>query len=94
MGHSGNFKAFHGGFPATALRPRVIFSVIMIFVGLVLVVSSVAFVMAHAPPLNWIVLASLGVLLIAAGLVLLITDLMETWLTRGQSALVDGLQAG
>jgi uncharacterized membrane protein len=94
METEGTLKGSTGDFPRTALRPRVIFSVIMIFVGLVLVVFSIAFMMAHAPPLNWIVLASLGVLLIAAGVVLLITDLMETWLTRGQSALVDGLQAG
>ena len=28
------------------------------------------------------------------GLLLLITDLMENWLSKGQTALVDGLQAG
>lgn len=41
-----------------------------------------------------ILLAALGVLMLVVGAVLLITELMESWLTRGQSALVDGLQAG
>jgi hypothetical protein len=35
-----------------------------------------------------------GIVLIIVGLVLLVTEIMETWLTQGQSALVDGLQAG
>ena len=44
--------------------------------------------------LNWILPLGIGVLLLVLGLVLLIAELMEAWLSRGQRALVDGLQAG
>lgn len=35
-----------------------------------------------------------GAILLVIGLLLLITELLENWLTKGQAALVDGLQAG
>ena len=35
-----------------------------------------------------------GAILLIIGLLLLITELLENWLTKGQAALVDGLQAG
>ena len=40
------------------------------------------------------ILATAGGLMLIVGLLLLITELMENWLSKGQTALVDGLQAG
>jgi hypothetical protein len=40
------------------------------------------------------VLAVVGLLLFFVGLLVLITEVIETWLGRSQSKLVDGLQAG
>ena len=40
------------------------------------------------------ILATAGALMLIIGLLLLITELMENWLSKGQTALVDGLQAG
>ena len=44
--------------------------------------------------LNPVILIAGGTLLLVIGLFLLIADLLEVWLARGQRALVDGLQAG
>jgi hypothetical protein len=67
---------------------------IMIVAGLLLVVVSVLAMMAAAPTLNRFVPIAIGAGLFVMGFVLLVTELMEAWLTRGQRALVDGLQAG
>jgi hypothetical protein len=40
------------------------------------------------------IFATAGALMLIIGLLLLITELMENWLSKGQTALVDGLQAG
>jgi hypothetical protein len=40
------------------------------------------------------ILGTAGGLMLIVGLLLLITDVMENWLSKGQTALVDGLQAG
>jgi len=40
------------------------------------------------------ILATVGALMLIIGLLLLITEFMENWLSKGQPALVDGLQAG
>jgi hypothetical protein len=59
--------------------------------GIVVVVVSAFSSMAT---LNWLLGVVVGVALILVSLALLVTELMEVWLTRGQRALVDGLQAG
>jgi hypothetical protein len=59
--------------------------------GIVVVVVSALSSMAT---LNWLLSVVVGVALILVSLALLVTELMEVWLTRGQRALVDGLQAG
>jgi len=64
------------------------------FIGIVFVVASALLLMGAAPRLNWIILLAVGTLLCVAGFVLLVMELLETWLSRGQKALVDGLQAG
>jgi len=45
-------------------------------------------------PLSNVVMVTVGILLLAVGLIVLITEMLELWLSRGQAALVDGLQAG
>lgn len=67
----------------------------MIGLGIVFIALSIGSMIAHyTPSLNPTILSVLGALLLVIGLLLLITELMETWLSRGQTALVDGLQAG
>jgi len=62
--------------------------------GIVIVAFSSWLMAAHFSTLNWLLGIVLGAILIIVGLFLLVTELMETWLTQGQKALVDGLQAG
>ncbi len=45
-------------------------------------------------PLNPTALAAGGVVFLIVGVLILVADLFETLLSRGQTALVDGLQAG
>jgi len=54
---------------------------------------SLMLMLEHASVL-WVIPMAVGALLSVAGFVLLIMELLETWLSRGQKALVDGLQAG
>ena len=54
---------------------------------------SLMLMLEHASVL-WVIPMAVGTLLSVAGFVLLIMELLETWLSRGQKALVDGLQAG
>jgi hypothetical protein len=63
--------------------------------GLILVFASVgSFLLGYAMPLNVTIFAAVGFVFLVAGLLLLMTDVLETWVSRGQTALVDGLQAG
>jgi uncharacterized BrkB/YihY/UPF0761 family membrane protein len=71
-----------------------VIALVMIFTGIFLVVVSLLSMIGSAPMLSWIIPLAVGVLLCVVGFVLLITELLETWLSRGQKALVDGLQAG
>jgi uncharacterized membrane protein HdeD (DUF308 family) len=71
----------------------VVIAVIMVFTGILLAVIS-ALSMVEGAAVNWVVPLVVGAILCIAGFVLLITELLETWLSRGQKALVDGLQAG
>ena len=63
-------------------------------VGVSLTALAVILIMSHEPTLSWIILAAIGSILFLTGIVLLIMELLETWMSRGQRALVDGLQAG
>jgi len=67
---------------------------IMMFTGIVLALVSAWAMLQGASFLTWVIPLAAGVLLCLAGLVLLMTELLEAWLSRGQKALVDGLQAG
>lgn len=67
----------------------------MIVLGFVLIGFSIGSMVTHASSfLSIPVLSAAGAILLAAGLLLLVTELLENWLTKGQAALVDGLQAG
>lgn len=77
------------------MRPRAVIASTMIVLGIVLVAFAIGSMIAHySSPPNVPVLGALGAFLLVVGLLLLITELMETWLSHGQTALVDGLQAG
>jgi hypothetical protein len=45
-------------------------------------------------PLGNILMTAVGIPLLAFGLIVLITEILEGLLSRSQAALVDGLQAG
>lgn len=63
--------------------------------GFVLATGGLMATISHyVLPLGNVVMATVGILMLAAGLIVLITEVLELWLTRGQAALVDGLQAG
>lgn len=76
------------------MRNRVVIAVTLMAVGIVTMVGSALSLAVYSAGLESIFGIVVGAVLILVGLVLLVTELMETWLNRGQSALVDGLQAG
>ena len=71
-----------------------VIALIMIFASILLIVVSALSMMARGSRLNWLVVLAVGAFLCVAGFMLVTAELMETWLSRGQRALVDGLQAG
>ncbi len=76
------------------MRPRAVIALIMMILGLALVAFAIGAMVAHySSPLIVPVLGAAGAVLMVTGLLLLIRELMEI-LSRGQTALVDGLQAG
>ncbi len=67
----------------------------MMVLGVVLIVFSIGSMLAHLSPfLSIPALGVAGAIMFVVGLLLLMTELMESWLSKGQAALVDGLQAG
>jgi len=71
-----------------------IIALFVILAGVVGIVLAVLLAVSGILMLNWLIPGAIGSILLVVGFVLLITELMETWLSRGQRALVDGLQAG
>lgn len=77
------------------LRTRGILAIALIVLGIFNIALAIGSMITHfgsyasAP-----VIAGAGTLLLIIGVLLLITELMENWLSKGQTALVDGLQAG
>jgi uncharacterized membrane protein YidH (DUF202 family) len=77
------------------LQARGTVAIGIIAVGIVLVAFDIDSILTHSSLFgNVLVFGAVGVILIVVGALLLITELMENWLTKGQAALVDGLQAG
>ena len=68
---------------------------ILILLGLMICIASISLwiINVHSR-LSLSVTIILGVLLLVVGILIFITDLFESWLSHGQAALVDGLQAG
>jgi hypothetical protein len=63
--------------------------------GLAFIAASISeLVLWHSTITNIVVTGVFGAGLLVAGLVLLILVVIEAWLSRSQTALVDGLQAG
>jgi hypothetical protein len=67
----------------------------MMISGAALIVLAIGSLAAHYSfDLNWTITGGTGAVLLIVGVLILITEMIETWLTHGQTALVDGLQAG
>lgn len=67
----------------------------MVILGAILVAFSVGSMVTHfSLPLSPTVLGVLGGFLLVLGLFFTVVELIEGWLSKGQAALVDGLQAG
>lgn len=92
---SGKLKTLHCALTGQQLRPRAAVGLLVLGIGILLIIlSMLTMVTIHGLSLNPAILGVMGVLLLVVGLFLLVTDLFVVWLSRGQTALVDGLQAG
>jgi ABC-type transport system involved in cytochrome c biogenesis permease subunit len=68
---------------------------ILVLLGLTILIGNLVFWIATSHfPLNPTLAMILGALLLLAGVLIFITEMFESWLSHGQAALVDGLQAG
>ena len=77
------------------MKKRLLIAGCIIAIGLILIASSItASILRDTLPLGSSLLVDIGVLLLIVGLLLLISEIFESLLTRGQTMLVDGLQAG
>ena len=77
------------------LRTRGIIALALIALGIFLIALAIGSMLTHfAIYASAPILAAAGALVFIIGLLLLITELLENWLSKGQTALVDGLQAG
>ncbi|OFX17592.1 hypothetical protein A3K71_06010 [archaeon RBG_16_50_20] len=77
------------------MKKRLLIAGCIIAIGLILIASSItASILRDTLPLGSSLLVGIGVLLLIVGLLLLISEIFESLLTRGQTMLVDGLQAG
>ncbi|HUK50831.1 MAG TPA: hypothetical protein VLV18_07325 [Terriglobales bacterium] len=76
------------------MRARTAISLVTITVGMIFLVLFVLAVIAHESGLDSWLFAVAGVVLLVIGLALFVTDRLEALLSGGQTALVDGLQAG
>jgi vacuolar-type H+-ATPase subunit I/STV1 len=90
----GTLKRSTQRFRQNILKARLTIGLVTMLVGFALLVASVFSMIATGRVLNWLILLAVGGLLCVAGFVLLVTELLESWLSRGQKGLVDGLQAG
>jgi len=77
------------------MQTRKTLGLCLTILGLVLVVASLSAVFLHysIPGSNGLA-GIVGALILIIGLIILITEMLERLLSRSQSALVDGLQAG
>jgi hypothetical protein len=77
------------------LRTRGVVAIVLVALGISLIGLAIGSMLSHyAAYVSVPILATAGALMLIIGLLLLITELMENRLSKGQTALVDGLQAG
>ena len=77
------------------MRTRGIVALGLMTLGIVLIAFAIVSMLTHYGLFaNVLALGAAGALLLVIGVLLLITELMADWLSKGQTALVDGLQAG
>jgi hypothetical protein len=77
------------------MRTRRLFGLFLTTLGLALLATSVSAAVLHFNPrMGSGVVAAISILFLALGVIVLLMDILEVWLSRGQAALVDGLQAG
>jgi predicted membrane channel-forming protein YqfA (hemolysin III family) len=77
------------------MRKRLVIASCVFFIGLILTASFAIASMIHvALPVSNSLVAGVGVVLLIIGVLVFVTEVFESLLTRGQTALVDGLQAG
>lgn len=77
------------------MRVRKLLGLVLTELGLIFVAASLVEAFhQYTMPVGAGVLVALAILLLAVGLIVLITEILEGLLSRGQAALVDGLQAG
>jgi len=77
------------------LRTRGIVALGLMTLGIVLIAFAIVSMLTrYVLFANVLALGAAGALLLVIGVLLLITELMADWLSKGQTALVDGLQAG
>ncbi|MGA2784134.1 MAG: hypothetical protein ABSF09_05495 [Candidatus Bathyarchaeia archaeon] len=68
---------------------------ILVVVGLLMLAAGLgSWLLGMSLPVNSTVIVILGTAALVVGLIMFVTELFESWLSRSQSALVDGLQAG
>lgn len=77
------------------MRARGIIALVMMVLGVFVIAFSIgSLVWNYLPSANIPILTAVGIVLFVVGVLLFIAEVLESWLTKGQTALVDGLQAG
>jgi hypothetical protein len=77
------------------LRSRIAIAMILVVLGIVLVAVSIGeLVVGHTAGMKIIITGVIGAVLLVVGLMLLIAAMLEAWISRSQTPLVDALQAG
>ena len=78
---------------AMKMQKAIAFTIIPIGL-LTLIAGLFSWIVGAFSPFNSTMIIILGVLLLVVGMSVLIREMFESWLSRSQAALVDGLQAG
>jgi hypothetical protein len=77
------------------MRTRILLGLFLTTLGLVLVAASLSAAVLHYDLRGGSgLVAAISILFLVLGVIVLIMDIFEVWLNRGQPTLVDGLQAG
>ena len=77
------------------MRKRLLTGGCILVIGLIMIASSIIASISHlALPLANALVGGIGVVFLIVGFLVFIAETLESFLSRGQVALVDGLQAG